>query len=101
VDVQWVRGHFIEVPCFEIKSKDFRLVFLCKHLLFACVYDDILDDSYFTTTKGTKHNMGENARKNGKKGIRKYVFDHRADDVLHMVECSEDGKYSYTIGYEL
>lgn len=101
VAIMHIVGHCIEVECFEINSSDFSLVFCGKSLLHAYLYNDILENSYFITTKGVKHNIGEIWKKEVKNSDSIYVEGYGADDAWHHAgKSKEKGRY-YVIGYNL
>lgn len=101
VAIMIIVGHCIEVECFEIESTDFNLIFNGNYLLQAYFYNDILDNSYFITTKGVKHNIGEIWKKEVKSKEAIYVEGYGADDAWHRAGRTEDGKRFYKIGYNL
>lgn len=93
-----MRGHYIEIPCLEISGEDFTLFYESGGLMEAYIYNDMLKNSYFITTKGVKHNMGDIVR--DKVGEREYVYinGYGADDAWHYAGIDRKGNYFYSVG---
>lgn len=101
VEIVNIIGHCIEVECFNIFSSDFELIFCGNSLLQSYFYNDRMDEAYFVTTKGVKHNIWEIWKKEAKDGKTVYVEGYGADDAWHCAGCTSDGRDFYAIGYNL
>lgn len=84
-----IPGHCVDIPCIEIKTPKFVLYFEGSIFLSLHIYDEeLLNNSYFITSKGNKHNFGKVRQENYVEGFGYKGFagsKYGAGDIRHTI----------------